>query len=107
MEHEWFGPDTIIAVTTVAVFIATTVGAVWAVKADTKVLKTQIRVMSETMESTQKEIVELRKVLITLADHAGRMNLIDERLMMQGRRIDAIGQRVEQITADVNHRDVR
>lgn len=65
------------------VFLAT-------IKADTKGLKDQVKAMGA-------EVMELKKVLITLADHRGRMDVIDERMMAQGRRFDEFSTRFNRL----------
>jgi hypothetical protein len=75
---------------TIGVTLISFIGFVWAIKADTKVLKTQVTAMQDVMTGQTNEIKELQKVLITLADHSGRMNVMDERMMAQGRRFDEL-----------------
>lgn len=81
---------------TIAITLVAWVGFVWAIKADTKVLKTQVQSMEGAILSTNIEIKELQKVMITLADHNGRMNVIDERMMAQGKRFDDMSRRVNE-----------
>lgn len=73
---------------TLAITFVAWIGFVWAIKADTKVLKVQVQSMEGAILSTNIEIKELQKVMITLADHNGRMNVIDERMLAQGKRLD-------------------
>lgn len=76
-------------------------GFLSAIKTDNKVLGTKVNAMQDSIlasnrvqEATQQEIKELQKVLVTLADHAGRMNVMDARMMAEGERFDELSSRV-------------
>ena len=51
-------------------------------------LKNDTRTLKTAMADMQKELKTLSQVVVTLAQHEGRMNLTDERMMAQGRRFD-------------------
>lgn len=61
------------------------------------VVYAMIRDMKEKVVDISKEIVELRKVSVTLAENNGRMNLIDERMLAQGKRFDELAKDVKEL----------
>lgn len=68
--------------------VVSMVGVVYSTKIDVSKLKGKIEELATDMLSMQLEIKQLGTVLITLADFKGEMKLLQERLAMQGKRLD-------------------
>lgn len=76
---------------TVGIFLGTqALSLVWTISS----MKGDNRVLRANMDGMQKEMAELKTVLVTLADVKGELRLIQERGMMQGKRIDEMQTRV-------------
>lgn len=70
---------------TVGIFVLTNIG-LWAgviisIRIDMRAFKIEIK-------SLQEQMKKFGNILVTLADFKGEMNLIQERLAMQGKRLD-------------------
>lgn len=59
------------------------------VKSDTRVLKVRLDAM-------QNEMTKVTDVMVTLATQKGEINLINERMLAQGKRLDDLGNRCSQ-----------
>ena len=59
-------------------------GGIWVVSSMKSVQQTQ----STRLESIEKELYELRKVVIALARQEERMTAMDQRMLAQGQRLD-------------------
>lgn len=76
---------------TVGIFLGTqALSLVWTISS----MKGDNRVLRANMDAVQKEMSELKNVLVVLADVKGELRLIQERGMMQGKRIDEMQTRV-------------
>lgn len=77
--------------TIIAVFVATQVctlgGVIIAMYISTRILKFQ-------MNNVQVELQKLNEVIITQVGHGMRINQIDERLVLTGKRLDNLGERL-------------
>lgn len=71
----------IFAATQMIIAAGTAVGVIIATRMDTGILKEQVKAM-------QEDLSKFGNVLVTLADFKGEINLINERLMAQGKRLD-------------------
>ena len=56
-----------------------------------KVLGTRLESVDETIEDFKTELKKLTEVLIGQAQQDGRINLLEQRLMQEGKRLDDIG----------------
>lgn len=57
-------------------------------------VRNQIQNIIERLKSFEIEIIELRKIVVSLARQEERMTAMDHRLLSQGQRIDAQGERI-------------
>lgn len=57
-------------------------------------IKSEVRHQADKLASIEGELVELRKVLISMARYEERLNAMDQRMLMQGQRIDSQGERI-------------
>lgn len=71
----------IFAATQMIIAAGTAVGVIIATRMDTGILKQQVRAM-------QEDLSKFGHVLVTLADFKGEINLINDRLLAQGKRLD-------------------
>jgi hypothetical protein len=71
----------IFAATQMIIAAGTAVGVIIATRMDTGILKQQVRAM-------QEDLSKFGNVLVTLADFKGEINLINDRLLAQGKRLD-------------------
>lgn len=71
----------IFAATQMIIAAGTAVGVIIATRMDTGILKQQVRAM-------QEDLSKFGNVLVTLADFKGEINLINDRLLVQGKRLD-------------------
>lgn len=62
-----------------------------AIKGDTKVLKTELELL-------QTEVRKLSDVLVNMASFRGELNLLQERLLLQGKRLDDLQTRLNIFT---------
>jgi hypothetical protein len=62
-------------------------GFVWAIKGDTKVLKTRL-------DTIDNQLAKMDNVLVTLAENKGRMDLLGAQLVMTGQRLDDLQRKV-------------
>lgn len=65
------------------------VGFVWAIKSDTKVLRSR-------MDGVDRQLEKMDNVLVVLAENKGRMERMDDRAVLQGSRIDDLTKRFNQ-----------
>jgi len=61
-------------------------GGIWVVSSMKSVQLTQ----SNRLESIEKELYELRKIVVALARQEERMTAMDQRMLAQGSRLDRI-----------------
>ena len=73
-------------VITQVILMATTIAAV---KSDTRVLKVE-------MKGVKEEIAKVNDLLLMVTEQKGELNLINERITLQGRRIDELANRCNQ-----------
>ena len=59
-----------------------------------KLLGTRLEVIDGTMEDFKKEISKLTEVIVAQAIQASRIQVIDERGLAQGRRLDGLSKNV-------------
>lgn len=71
----------IFAATQMIIAAGTAVGVIIATRMDTGILKQQVRAM-------QEDVSKFGNVLVTLANFKGEINLINDRLLAQGKRLD-------------------
>lgn len=71
----------IFAATQMIIAAGTAIGVITATRMDTGILKQQVRAM-------QEDLSKFGNVLVTLADFKGEINLINDRLLAQGKRLD-------------------
>lgn len=71
----------IFAATQMIIAAGTAVGVIIATRMDTGILKQQVRAM-------QEDLSKFGNVLVTLANFKGEINLINDRLLAQGKRLD-------------------
>jgi hypothetical protein len=72
--------------TTVVTVIPIGVGFVWAIKSDTRVLRTRLDAMDSKLDSVDKRFEKLDGVLVSLAESSGRMDRLDDRLVNVSQR---------------------
>lgn len=89
-----------------AAFVAmgTGAGVVLTVKSDNRVLK-------QRLDAVDKQLAKMDNVLVTLAENKGRMDMAEQRAILQGQRIDNITQRFDNWIDDngpyaVRHKDL-
>jgi hypothetical protein len=68
--------------------LVTIVGIIFSTRVDTNKLKDKMAELAADMSTLQKDMKQFGQILVTLADFKGEMNLIQERQLAQGRRID-------------------
>jgi hypothetical protein len=104
---------------TLLAFLVGGIAFVWSVKSNAIVLSTKIDLNEETnesrfvridaqMEAFGLELKKLGEILIELTRAEGRMNTLDERILSQGRRLDALTINVNDLlkeTRSAVHRD--
>lgn len=62
------------------------VGFIWAIKSDTKVLRTRL-------DNVDSKIDKMDNVLINLAQFDGRLNRLEDRQILSGSRVDELSNR--------------
>ena len=77
-------------VAALGIFAATQVGSLVWILASQRV---EGRLLRADIENTQREVEKLGSVLVNMADMRGEINLINDRLLAQGKRLDAEIQR--------------
>lgn len=76
-----------------AVQLLSLVGTIYAVKTDAKILGIRV-------DGLQDEMKKLGSVLINMVEQKGEINLIQERLMLQGKRFDLLVARFDRFIDD-------
>ena len=69
------------------------VGGVYTIKGDTRVLKERADGTDRVLAKMDKQIEKMDGVLVVLAESKGRTDLIDQRVAMQGARVDDLTRR--------------
>jgi hypothetical protein len=59
-----------------------------------KVLGTRLENVDATMEDFKMELRKLGEILISQAKQEGRMNLLEQRIMQEGQRLDVLAENV-------------
>jgi hypothetical protein len=75
---------------TIITFIIGGLGFVYTIRADVKV--TSVR-----LSAVEKELSELRRVVVDIARQEERLNAIDQRMIMQGQRLDDTNRKVDKL----------
>jgi len=79
---------------TILMGIITAAGFVWMVKADARVLAASLRLEitsnDRRFSNIEKKLDQLSDVVVTLAKQDGRLNIIDDRMLAQGKRLDEL-----------------
>lgn len=82
------------SIITIVLGIITAVGFVWMVKADARVLAESLKIQTTAAERRFAELEEkldkLSSVVVALAKQDGRLNIVDDRMLAQGKRIDEV-----------------
>lgn len=81
------------SLTTVALLFLTVAGGLYTIKGDTRVLKQRADATDRLLEKMDHQIEKIDGVLVVLAENKGRMELIDQRVSMQGGRLDDMTKR--------------
>jgi uncharacterized coiled-coil protein SlyX len=68
--------------------IASAVGFVWAIKGSVKVLDTRLAAQDVTIAAIQRDVEKLNEVVTDIGLAQKRMDVIEERLLAQGKRFD-------------------
>lgn len=63
------------------------IGTIWTVRTDAKILGVRVDAIAEEMK-------KISNILINQAEQSGRINLIEERQLAQGKRLDDVSSRV-------------
>lgn len=75
-----------------AISIASTLlvggGFIWAIKAQGMVQSTRLDGIDRQIASIEKDVKKMGDVLVLLAEQSGRINLMEERQLAQGKRLD-------------------
>lgn len=75
---------------TIGIFVVTQAATlIWILATTTN----SARVLSKRMDAVQEELKSFGSILVTLADFKGEMKLTQERIMMQGKRLDDLTSR--------------
>lgn len=72
---------------TLITVIPVAVGFIWAIKSDTKVLRTRL-------DNVDSKIDKMDNVLVNLAQFDGRLNRLEDRQILSGTRLDELSKRV-------------
>jgi hypothetical protein len=75
---------------TIITFIIGGLGFVYTIRADVKI--TSVR-----LSAVEKELSELRRVVVDIARQEERLNAIDQRMIMQGQRLDDTNRKVDKL----------
>jgi hypothetical protein len=60
-------------------------------------IKNDVRSSSTRLENVERELFELRKVVVDLARQEERMNSMDQRMLAQGVRMDQLIARIDRL----------
>jgi len=64
------------------------------------VARYQIKELSGRMEAVEQSLGKLTEILLAQERHTGRMNVMDERLTAQGKRLDEVSARFDRYLND-------
>jgi hypothetical protein len=81
------GPDLWHVGETLVTIVPVAIGFIWAIKTDTKVLKTRL-------DNVDGRLEKMDGVMVMLAENKGRMDRVDDRLLMTGQRVDEMTRRI-------------
>lgn len=70
------------------VSVASVIGFIWAIKSSVAVLDTRLTAQDRVISAIQTDLQTLNKVVIDLAVQNQRMNMIEDRSISQGKRLD-------------------
>lgn len=82
--------------------IVTVVGIIFSTRVDTNKLKDNMAALATDMSNLQKDMEKFGNILVTLADFKGEMNLMRERQMIEGKRLDRESERADRLQAQLN-----
>ena len=95
-------PTTVQTLVTVGSFLV--LGTVYVVNGRTaaKILSTKLEMIDGTMEDFKLEIKKLTQVIVEQALQGGRLQVLDERTLAQGQRVDEIAKSLRDILMAAN-----
>ena len=79
---------------TIVSFFVGGVGFAWSIKSDTKVLDFKYTIIDAQIDDFKVEIKKLAEVIANQTLHGKRIDLVEERVLAQGKRLDETEKRV-------------
>lgn len=57
-------------------------------------IKIRVQTLSDSFKTIQQEVSELKAVVVSIARQEERMTAMDQRMLMQGQRVDSVADKV-------------
>lgn len=78
-------------------FFAGGFGFAWMVKADVKILAEKVFGLNSEVSQLSLEVKEISKAMLALVRQEERLNAADQRMILQGQRIDALNDKLNRV----------
>jgi Tfp pilus assembly protein PilN len=91
------------SVLTIASFIVAVTVYIVTGRSATNVLNTRLAMIDGQMGDTKTELKKITEILITQTAHTGRMILMEERQLAEGKRMDEMARRMNKLVEDNGH----